>query len=261
VRDRREGDETGDRKTVGILDNFEKGLERVVNGAFARTFKSGLQPVELASALRRELDTTAAVVTRDRILVPNSLTLRMSAADLARMERMGATLIDELTTVATEHAKKQGFRFPGPIDIRLAEDASLSDGMVEVDSRSVKGTVAYTPVLDIAGRRHPITKSRTVIGRGADADITVDDSGTSRKHVEILWDGSRAQVHDLGSTNGSKLDGKPVTQAVLSPEQTITIGRTSIVFRIVQGAAPARADRSPSGRSGRASDGFWDDRL
>jgi hypothetical protein len=246
---------------VGILDNFEKGLERVVNGAFARTFKSGLQPVELASALRRELDTTAAVVTRDRILVPNQLTLRMSAADLDRMERMGPTLIDELTTVATEHAKKQGFRFSGPIDISLAADESLSAGMVEVDSRSVKGVVASTPALEIDGTRYPITKSRTVIGRGSDADITVDDSGTSRKHVEILWDGVRAQVHDLGSTNGSKLDGKPVTQAPLSPGQTISIGRTRIVFRVVQGAAPARADRSPSGPSGRSSEGFWDDRL
>ncbi|MHC2187224.1 FhaA domain-containing protein [Rathayibacter agropyri] len=247
---------------MGILDNFEKGLERVVNGAFARTFKSGLQPVELASALRRELDTTAAVVSRDRILVPNSLLLRMSATDLERMQRLGSTLIDELTTLATEHATKQGYRFPGPIDISLAADASLSDGMVEVDSRSVKGTVTYMPVLDIAGTRHPITKARTVIGRGSDADITVDDSGTSRKHVEILWDGSRAQVHDLGSTNGSKLDGRPVTQAPLAPEQTITIGRTSIVYRVVQGAAPARTDRPSSGRSaGRGSEGFWDDRL
>lgn len=246
---------------MGILDNFEKGLERVVNGAFARTFKSGLQPVELASALRRELDTNAAVVSRDRILVPNRLVLRMSRADLDRMERLGATLIDELTTVATEHAKKQGYRFPGPVDISLSNDGALSDGMVEVDSRSIKGTVAYTPVLDIDGTRHPITKARTVIGRGSDADIMVDDSGTSRRHVEILWDGSRAQVHDLGSTNGSKLDGRPVTQAPLSPEQTISIGRTKIVFRIVQGAAPARADRSPSGPSGRATDGFWDDRL
>ncbi|WKK73407.1 DUF3662 and FHA domain-containing protein [Rathayibacter oskolensis] len=219
-----------------------------------------MQPVELASALRRELDTSAAIVSRDRILVPNSITLRMSTADLDRMERMGSTLIDELTTAATEHAKKQGFRFSGPVDISLAADESLSDGMVEVDSRSVKGTVAYSPVLDIDGKRYPLTKSRTVIGRGSDADITVDDSGTSRKHVEILWDGSRAQVHDLGSTNGSKLDGRPVTQAPLSPEQTISIGRTRIVFRIVQGGAPAKAPRT-SGRAGRSSDGFWDDRL
>ena len=57
---------------MGILDNFEKGLERVVNGAFAKTFKSGLQPLEVTAALRRELDTKAAVVSRDRILYPTA---------------------------------------------------------------------------------------------------------------------------------------------------------------------------------------------
>ena len=48
---------------MGLLDNFEKGLERAVNGAFAKTFKSGLQPVEITAALRRELDTKAAVIS------------------------------------------------------------------------------------------------------------------------------------------------------------------------------------------------------
>ena len=47
-------------------------------------------------------------------------------------------------------------------------------------------------MLDIGGKRYPLIKSRTVIGRGSDADITVDDTGISRKHVEILWDGKRA---------------------------------------------------------------------
>ena len=53
-------------------------------------------------------------------------------------------------------------------------------------------------------------KSRTVIGRGSDADITIADAGTSRKHVEILWDGERAMVRDMNSTNGTLLDGRKV---------------------------------------------------
>lgn len=258
---------------MGILDNFEKGLERVVNGAFARTFKSGLQPVELASALRREIDTNAAIVSRDRILIPNEFSLRMSPNDHARMQKLGPTLIDELTTLVTEHAKKQGYRFSGAVVIGLTTDASLSDGMVDVDSRSVKGTIALTPVLDIDGTRYPLDRPRTVIGRGSEADITVDDAGISRKHVEILWDGARAQVHDLGSTNGSKLDGQRVSQAALEPEQTITIGRTRIVFRVLttgarpaQRAASARPAASPNAQPAPKQSrgdygGFWDDRL
>ena len=105
--------------------------------------------------------------------------------------------------------------------------------MIQVDSDNVKGTVQWTPVLDIAGKRYPITKSRTIIGRGSDADVVVDDTGISRKHVEILWDGSRAEVNDLGSTNGSQLNGAPVKRAPLPPDSVISIGRTRIVFRVL----------------------------
>lgn len=99
---------------MGILDNFEKGLERAVNGAFAKTFKSGLQPVEITSALRRELDTKAAVVSRDRILVPNKFTVRMSPTDFERMDAIGPSLIDELGSLVQKHAKSQGTPFRVP---------------------------------------------------------------------------------------------------------------------------------------------------
>jgi len=222
---------------VGILDNFEKGLERVVNGAFAKTFKSGLQPLEVTAALRRELDTRAAVVSRDRILVPNDFVVRLSVGDYQRMTDLGPALIDEFTQLVQQHAAAQHYAFAGGISIRLERDDTLSEGLVRVDSVNVKGEVAWTPVLDIAGKRYPITQARTVIGRGSDADITVDDTGTSRRHVEILWDGKRAQVTDLGSTNGSKLNGVPVSKAPLPPDSIIEIGRTRIVFRVLAQAA------------------------
>jgi hypothetical protein len=245
---------------VGILDNFEKGLERAVNGAFAKTFKSGLQPVEITAALRRELDTKAAVVSRDRILAPNRFTVRMARADFQRMTNLGPTLIDELSQLVQEHATGQGYQFAGAVSIVLAEDPGLTEGLVNIDSTTVKGSVAWTPVLEINGKRHPLLKSRTVIGRGSDADITVDDTGTSRKHVEIVWDGARAQVRDLGSTNGSQLNGAPVKQAIVEPDSVITIGRTRIVFRVI--AQAAAVDPAPDRRVDDATQrhdmgGFW----
>ncbi len=233
---------------MGLLDSFERGLERAVNGAFARTFKSGLQPIEITAALRRELDTKAAVVARDRILVPNQFVVRLARSDHARMIAIGSTLIDELTQLVQQHAAAQHYQFAGGISISLKEDPSLAEGVVQIDSVSVKGTVSWTPILDVAGKRYPIVKSRTVIGRGSDADITVDDSGISRKHVEILWDGSRAQINDLGSTNGSQLDGQRVSKAPLPPDSVITIGRTRIVFRVLAQSAPA--DRLSDLRAG-----------
>ena len=245
---------------MGILDNFEKGLERAVNGAFAKTFRSGLQPVEITSALRRELDTKAAVVSRDRILAPNRFVVRMSHEDYQRMANLGPTLIDELTELVQQHGRDQRYQFAGGVSIALSDDRGLSEGMVQIDSSTIKGSVTWTPVIDVNGKRYPLTKSHTVIGRGSDADITVDDTGTSRRHVEILWDGARAQVRDLGSTNGSQLNGSPVKQAILEPDSVVTIGRTRIVFRVIAQAAAGEpvADRrheSPAERHDMG--GFW----
>ena len=222
---------------MGILDNFEKGLERVVNGAFAKTFKSGLQPLEVTAALRRELDTQAAVVARDRILVPNKFVVRLAPTDYERMIGLGPALLDEFTQLVQQHATAQHYSFAGGISIKLEQDTALSAGIVRIDSQNVKGEVAWSPVLDIGGKRYPLTKSRTVIGRGTDADITIDDTGTSRRHVEILWDGKRGQVNDLGSTNGSKLNGQPLTKAPLPPDSIIEIGRTRIIFRVLAQSA------------------------
>ncbi|GAA1703422.1 DUF3662 and FHA domain-containing protein [Microbacterium sediminicola] len=234
---------------MGLLDSFEKGLERAVNGAFAKTFRSGIQPVEIASALRSELDKRAAVVTRDRILAPNSFVVRLAPADDERMRAIGQPLLDELVGLVQKHARAQGYSFAGAVTVALRRDDSLSTGTLRVDSGTEQGAVSWRAVVDIDGRRHPIASARTVIGRGSDADITLADAGTSRRHVEILWDGERAMVRDLQSTNGTKLNGRPVKEAPLPTDATITIGRTDIVFRVIaQTAPPARPAASDATR-------------
>jgi Protein of unknown function (DUF3662)/Inner membrane component of T3SS, cytoplasmic domain len=225
---------------VGLLDSFEKGLERAVNSAFAKTFRSGIQPVEIASALRSELDKKAAVVTRDRILAPNTFTVRLSPADDERMRTLGPTLGEELDTLVATHATSQGYSFAGPVSITIERDDQLSTGTLRVESATAEGRVAWRGVVDVEGKRHPLVRSRTVIGRGSDADITISDAGTSRKHVEILWDGERAMVRDMQSTNGTLLNGRKVIEAALPPDSTVTIGRTDIVFRVVPQAAPPK---------------------
>lgn len=219
---------------MGLLDAFEKGLERAVNGAFAKTFRSGIQPVEIASALRRELDTQAAVVSRERILAPNTLEVLLSPADEAKMASIGPALITELNDLVAKHARKQGYSFAGPVTITISADPSVATGTVSVESNTAEAAaVSWNAVLEIDGRRHTIDRARTVIGRGSDADITVADANTSRKHVEVLWDGRHGMMRDLGSTNGSKLNGVKTPSSQLESGSVITIGRTDIVFRVV----------------------------
>lgn len=223
---------------MGLLDSFEKGIERAVNGAFAKTFRSGVQPVEIASALRSELDAKAAVVSRDRILVPNTLVVRLAPADHERMGALGRALHDELVQLVEGHAKAQQYSFAGPVSLSINPDESLTTGTVRVDSHSAGAEdVSWHGVVEIDGQQHRLTASRTVIGRGTDADITISDAGTSRRHVEILWDGRRAMVRDLGSTNGTQLNGVKVSEAALEPDSVVIIGRTRITFRVVAQAS------------------------
>lgn len=221
---------------MGILDNFERGLERGVNGLFARTFRSGLQPVEITAALRREVDTHASPVARDRVLVPNRFVVRMSGEDHAAMTRLGDGLIAELTDLLTRYAAEQRYQMVSPPVIVLEPDESLAVGMLDVRSSSERVEVEWAPVLEIDGRAHRLGQ-RTVIGRGSDADITIDDGGISRKHLEIVWDGRRAEARDLGSTNGSTLNGARLTRAALPTDSVLQAGRTRMVFRVV--AQPA----------------------
>jgi hypothetical protein len=171
--------------------------------------------------------------------------VRLSPADEEKMAALGSTLLGELNTLVASHARTQGYSFAGPISIALQRDEQIATGVIRVDSQTASAdSVSWRGVVDIEGDRHPLIKARTVIGRGSDADITIPDAGTSRKHVEVLWDGERAMVRDLGSTNGTQLNGRKVMEAPLPPDSTITIGRTNIVFRVVPEAS--RAPRRPA---------------
>ena len=186
---------------MGLLDSFEKGLERAVNSAFAKTFRSGIQPVEIASALRSELDKKAAVVSRDRILAPNTFTVMLSPADDEKMAALGGALGEELDTLVQKHAKAQGYSFAGPVSITLQRDDQLSTGTLRIESTTAQGRVSWRGVVDVEGRRHALVKSRTVIGRGSDADITIcgcrHEPQARRDPVgRRARDGARHELHE-----------------------------------------------------------------
>ncbi len=218
---------------MGILDSFEKGLERVVTGAFSKTFKSELQPIEIGAAIKGEMDSKASIVSRDRILAPNAYTVYLSSADFKRMQSLGESLLFELNDQATRHAQRQKFQFGAGLLINVAEDGSLNVGQVRVTSNTAAVQVEWTPSLEVGDQRYMLTKSRTVVGRDASADIQVNDNGLSRAHFEVLWDGSKAGVRDLGSTNGTKVNGRPITEVGIAADTVISAGHSEFVFRVI----------------------------
>ncbi len=307
---------------MGVLDRFEKGIERAVNGAFAKAFRSEVQPVEIASALRRECDDRAAIVGRDRTIVPNTFVVELGPADAERLAEWQDALGGELSGTIQEHAVQQRYAFVGPVTVsfELAED--LDTGVFRVRSATTHaaagheapdvlqgpfplagpgapgaqlppgappqvsgpagygaplppppppappavpaGPHGYEPLplppppaqpggaaptwaavppeqpqelnatLDVDGRIHRITAAVTVIGRATDADIVLDDPGVSRRHAEVHVLDGRARVIDLGSTNGTFVDGERVHAVALGQGSTITVGRTRIVFHAGQ---------------------------
>ena len=218
---------------MGFLDKFEKSLEKKVTGLFSKTFKSSLEPVEIASAIKQEMDAKASILSRERILVPNSYLVQLSPQDYDRLNDLGESLLEELTELCSEHAKNQRFQFGEVLEISLAQDASLALGQLSVVASSKKLEIAWVPVLEVAGVSHSLVSSKTTVGRDSTADIQIGDNGLSRKHFEILWDGSSAVLRDLGSTNGVKVNGRKIDQVVLQNGTAFSAGRTNFLFNVI----------------------------
>ena len=81
------------------------------------------------------------------------------------------------------------------------------------------------------GTRHELTTGRNVIGRGTDADIRLPDTGVSRKHVDVVLDNGTAIAEDLGSTNGTLVNGRRITRQPLADGDVIRIGHSVLVYR------------------------------
>ena len=218
---------------MGFLDRFEKNLERVVTGAFSKTFKSEVQPIEIVAGIKNQMDANAAVVSRERILVPNIYRVSLSQEDYNRLKALGENLVTELHNAVTAHARKQGQQFASELKIEIASDSTLRVGQLKVTSNSAKVQVVWAGKLEINGSLFDLTGERTSVGRDASADIQIDDSGLSRKHFEVIFDGKNAAVRDLGSTNGTQVSGSRITEAPLPADSVITAGRSTFVFRVV----------------------------
>jgi hypothetical protein len=238
---------------MGMLQRFENRLEQLVSGAFARAFRSAVQPVEVAAALQREVDNSAQILSRDRRLVPNTFHVELSPADHERLAPYSSTLADELTTMLREHAQEQSYVFTGPVSISFDERDDLSTGRFRVRSaalakvtpvseRAVTDTAVRRAnvILEVNGMRHPLEPPGIVIGRGADADLRINDPGVSRRHAEIrIFPGQggapNVSVVDLGSTNGLTVNGQKVEQAALQDGAEVKIGNTTLRVRYVGG--------------------------
>ena len=249
---------------MGLLDKVERGIEKAVRGVFSTGSRAQVEPVEIASRLRREVDHKAMTIAAGRTLAPNVFDVLLSDDDFHRAQEWGTPLAEELCDVVINHVRSQGYTLQGPVRISFRRDEERRAGDFEITSRTEKasapsapaqpgihGTLPAAPtrqpawlqpVLDIDGQRYSLNAPSIVLGRSTDADILVDDTGVSRRHLEIRTGQGTAQAIDLGSTNGSYVNGhKIVGSSDLTDGSTITMGRTKIIFRFLPANPGGRA--------------------
>ena len=211
---------------MSIFDRFESAVERGVNGAFSRVFRSGIKPVDITTAIRRAMDESVQEVSASR-------------TDLTSLEASLDVLADEFAQQATEHASSNGYSLLGPVTIEFIADASEPSGTLKVDAENRRGPAAPAtassaspehPIIDIDGDKWLLTEPVTIIGRGSEADIVVNDSGVSRRHLELRITPTGVIATDLGSTNGTFVEGHRIDAATLLDGNQIVIGRTKILF-------------------------------
>jgi Protein of unknown function (DUF3662)/FHA domain len=128
-----------DDGTAGLmgLQQFERRLERLVEGAFARAFRGSLQPVEIGRRLTREMDLRRTVAPRGT-LAPNRFTVVLSRSDRDRFAPIESELISELEDVAREHADAERYVLLGPISIVMETDEDLAGGTVLISGEMAK---------------------------------------------------------------------------------------------------------------------------
>jgi hypothetical protein len=284
---------------VSLAQRFERRLEGLVGGAFARVFKGQVEPVEIGTALQREAYDKRNVMGNGQVLAPNRYRVTLSASDHERLGPWEAQLTNSLAELLQEYLDENRWSTTGDIEVYLMLDEQLHTGVFGVASRMESqapprrrphdslslpvvpgippgqypqpfgapegapppsfGTPPPSPysapathsapqtappvgspeerrrssaavVVDETGQRYDLRMGSNVVGRGSDADLQLLDQGVSRRHLDIQFDGDTATGYDLGSTNGTTVNGHEVGSQVLRHGDVIRLGHTRIVF-------------------------------
>jgi hypothetical protein len=214
------------------LKGFERRLERLVEGVFARAFKSSLRPVELGRRLIREMDDQRTVNVQGNVAAPNHFTITLGPEDHAQFAEIEEGLLRALGDEARNHAREEGYVFMGPVEVLLKRDDELGVGSFGLSARFKEGAggSAGGAVVTDDGRRFPLADQPVTIGRATDAGVRNSDTSVSRRHAELRPTPGGWSIVDLGSTNGTRVNGAPVTERALEDGDTITVGDAVVRF-------------------------------
>lgn len=252
-----------------ILRDFERRLGSLVEGTFARAFRGGVQPVELAKRVLREMDAGKTIGVSE-LWAPNHFEFFLSPADAEHLSRAEQLLASELALVVRQEAYERGWGLVGPPEFVFTIDDRMGKGRLRCLASLVEGEDQIAPAVPGIGSApaspgspgspaapgtqspatsgsaqislvvmEPGTPARTVrierptvtIGRLSECDIVLADPGASRRHVQLHTSDGETVLTDLGSTNGTLVNDVETQRAELHDGDRVTLGSTVLEFR------------------------------
>jgi len=237
---------------MGLLDSLEQRLDKLVNGSFSKAFKSDVQPTELGAVLQQEIDSKSKDID-GRLTAPNLFIIDLGQSDFERLQNYLTPLASELEKLANDYTHQQRYERVANAHVSFRLDSAFDTGLFRVTSGfgqppvtataaeqspttsdlpapvAMMSEVAPPRLTTIAGKTYPLTQAVTKIGRSEQAEIQIDDSGISRLHCAVIL-GSEIVIKDLGSTNGTVVDGRTITEAVLTEGSIINLGSTTLTY-------------------------------
>jgi hypothetical protein len=253
------------------LTAIERFFERLFERPSARIFRARLQPVQLQRRIERAME-AERLTTSDRTLVPNRFVVHLHPGDLAEFGEMSASLASELADGALAFARSHRYTVVDRPRVDLLADPTIERTDIRVDARfaePVVGRSGHSPVElaretegaeddgdPTATRIYTVPQPRTpravlrvtdpdggtrevvvergslTIGRSTDNDLVALDGQVSRHHGRIVGRRGTLVYADLGSTNGSRVNGVPVTEVVLGVGDRLEVGDTAIIVEV-----------------------------
>jgi hypothetical protein len=232
---------------MSILTDFEDRIGNAVEGLFAGAFRSPVQPVELAKSLAKAMDDGRSVGI-GKVYAPTSYKVAVSREDKRHLGEFTGTLEGELATYLTDHARERGYHLTTrpKVDFVIQNDLKLGRFRVAADlggapsaavepspeePRPAAASVrAPSVTIEDSSQEIPLSGERMVAGRLNESDIPLSDVNVSRQHAAFVPDAGGWTVEDLGSTNGTLVNGKKVERASLKDGDVVEIGATRLVF-------------------------------
>jgi hypothetical protein len=212
------------------LEQFERRIAGVVESIFSKGAPRGIEPAELGRRLVREIERDVRIGVRSEI-APNRIVVALAPSDLEELEPLRARVEGELTQLVMETVEDNGFELLGPVSVQLVADGELKAGTFYIDTTFVEDP-AFRNRWRLAlpdGSTVELGPGTYVLGRQAGVDVRIDDPRVSRRHAQLVIADGTATIADLGSTNGTFVNGERIARPTeLSGRDAVRLGVVEI---------------------------------